>query len=381
MHKANQQYDFVISGGGPVGLFLGILLSQNDFSVQILEKQKELHSHSKSIGIHPPSLEYFQKMGLIDEFLQAGRRIVKGHAFTGANEKVGTLDFSTCKPPFNFILAVPQFKTEMILEKAFRKCKNSRLLRGAEVLDFKIKDEVQISYLLEEQTHDVNSRFLIAADGKHSLIRKKCGVAFHGKPYKSRYAMGDFDDTTPFEFDAAIYACKKGLVECFPLPNGKRRWVLQLPEDLPEVDIPQFTNLISKYTGIHPEPESNVMFSNFRAEQFLSEKLVHKIVIILGDAAHIVSPIGGQGMNLGWMDAWDLVLLFKDYNQQTLERDLTKFEKKRLQAAKKATKRAEFNMRVGHRNRFALIQKMMLWAILNTPAKHIMARRFTMRGL
>ncbi len=99
---------------------------------RILEKRNTIDKHSKSLGIHPVSLELFKKAGIIQPFLNEGLKIKKGIAFWDS-KKLGEISFENCPPPFRFILALPQWKTEKILEAWVQKLDSNALIRGAEV--------------------------------------------------------------------------------------------------------------------------------------------------------------------------------------------------------------------------------------------------------
>lgn len=378
---SQQHVDVIIAGGGPVGLFLGCRLIQLGLNIRILEKTTQPHQHSKSIGVHPPSLELFDQLGLAEKFLDHGKKISRGYAMSGPDERTGMLDFSVCKPPHQYVLTIPQHKTESILEQKITQFDDDILIRGAEVTDIKQNQEsVTVSY---NDTESVSANYVIATDGKQSQVRKLLGIIFAGGQYPYTYAMGDYSDNTGFGSDAAIYACPQGLAECFPLPDGRRRWVAQLPDDVQETDKNQFARIISERTGIFPDVTECTMFSNFNAEHFLADRFVSGRVLLAGDSAHIVSPIGGQGMNLGWLDAWAAADVMAEIGHSGVFDSvlLEAYHTNRKRVAIQAIKRAEFNMKLGHRNSWPTTQKALLWLLLHTPARTILANRFTMRGL
>ena len=103
--------DVVVVGGGPVGLFLGLCLHHRGIPCTIIEQRTEIMSGSRSLGIHPVSLELFEKLGIEDPFLQAGLKVHRGHAHSG-KKQLGTIDFTSCPPPHNFILLLAQSASE-----------------------------------------------------------------------------------------------------------------------------------------------------------------------------------------------------------------------------------------------------------------------------
>src|SRR5699024_12335301 len=108
-------YPAVIVGGGPVGLFLGICLERAGIPCRILEKRSSPTKDSRSLGIHPPSLECFEALGIAGDMTREGVAIYRGHAYTDTR-KIGSLSFEACPKPFNFVLSLPQSRTEQLLE-------------------------------------------------------------------------------------------------------------------------------------------------------------------------------------------------------------------------------------------------------------------------
>ncbi|WP_234573323.1 FAD-dependent oxidoreductase [Rhodohalobacter sp. 614A] len=375
--------DIVIVGGGPVGLFLAGRLIQHGISCKVLEKRNKIDRHSKSLGIHPVSMELFHTAGIVKPFLKEGLKIKKGIAFWDAKE-LGTISFEDCPPPFRFILALPQWKTERILENWVRKSDPDAFIRGSEVTGIsQTHDSTEIKFTHNRDTKSIRSRFLVGCDGKNSIVRKLAGIEFIGKAYPDCYIMGDFEDTTPFGSDAAVYLHSEGLIESFPLPNDQRRWVLKTDRYI-ENPTPQMIAEIVR-TRIHHilYGAKNFMVSSFGVQQYSAEKYVHQNVLLAGDAAHVVSPIGGQGMNLGWLDAEHVTSVLKNTleDSSNQKRLFSEYSKNRKKIARQVAKRAEMNMHLGRKETSTFFYKMMMTISLKSRLNKLLAQIFTMRGL
>ena len=375
--------DIVIVGGGPVGLYIAGRLLQLGYSCTVLEKNESINPHSRSLGIHPISLELFENAGISQRLIDDGVKIRKGIAFWNQS-KLGEIDFEQLPKPFNYILAIPQSDTERILQEWIEGLNNEVILRGAEVKSIQNDDEsVTVRYQKDGELTSINSRYLIGCDGLNSFIRKDLNIPFEGKHYPDTYIMGDFSDNTAFGEDAAVYLHEDGLIESFPLPNGLRRWVVKTDHRIENPDAELLANLVLHRLGHSLDKTENVMMSSFGVQHFLAQKMAMGNVLLAGDAAHVVSPIGGQGMNLGWLDAEAAVQtitqsLKKPANQTDL---FLLYSKKQRRVAKKVAKRAEMNMWLGRTESSNLPVKWALSVILNTPLSQLFARMFTMRGL
>lgn len=381
MSKADS--DIVIVGGGPVGLYLAGRLIQKGIFCRILEKRTTIDKHSKSLGIHPVSLELFDRAEIVDSFLKEGLKIKKGVAFWDT-EKIGEISFENCPPPFRFILALPQWKTEKILEAWVRKLDSNALIRGTEVSDVSKSDSfVEIAYDKNGETKSIRSHFVVGCDGKNSIVRKSSGIKFVGEAYPDCYIMGDFEDTTPFGSDAVVYLHSDGLIESFPLPNGQRRWVVKTDRYIEEPNPQMLAAIVHGRIQHILYGAKNFMASSFGVQQYSAEKYFDRNLLLAGDAAHVVSPIGGQGMNLGWLDAEDAVSVLKNALEEPSKQKkiFSRYSRRRKKIAKQVAKRAEMNMHLGRKETSTFFYKMMMTVALKTRLDKFLAQIFTMRGL
>jgi len=369
----------VIVGGGPVGLFLAICLKKNGVDCLVIEKRDKPVPDSRSLGIHPVSLELFDKVNITEAFLQKGLKIHKGYALT-SDRTLGEIVFDDCPKPHNYILACPQFSTEEILRNELDKLDTGTLITKAEFLNFRRhNNHIDIQYRKERgNTHTVTADYLIGCDGKNSLVRQQASIHYSGKRYTDTYIMGDFEDNTHFSTDAAVYLLPEGLIECFPLPNGMRRWVVKTDEYIEEPNSEILSELVKERIDHDLIGIKYDMISSFGVQHFIAETYVKDHVILAGDAAHVVSPIGGQGMNLGWIDAWKIS---EALSQKYADIQLKKYSDTQRKITRKVAKRAEINMLLGRKTRLPIFRNLIVKILLKKPFKHYIAQLFTMRGL
>jgi 2-polyprenyl-6-methoxyphenol hydroxylase-like FAD-dependent oxidoreductase len=372
--------DVVIVGGGPSGLFLGICLIKKGLTCLIIEQRIDPVQHSRSLGIHPVSLQLFRKYGIDAPFLESGLKIEKGIAFMGT-EKLGEISFEELPGDFPFVLSCPQYRTEAILQEELLKLDDRALIRGADFIGFEEREKnVLTHYVKDGESVIVNSRYLAGCDGKNSKIREIAGISFDGGAYPDTYVMGDFSDNTTFASDAAVFIPENGLVECFPLPDGMRRWVVKTEEYIEEPDRSMLEKEVKERTGTDLQDQENRMLSSFGVQHYLAAEFAKGRVFLVGDAAHVVSPIGGQGMNLGWLDGDFLadVITDQDLDAYTKSR---KYHERQYRVAKRAMKRAENNMKLGRAYSGGFWKKQLLKVMLSPGMKPTMAKLFTMQHL
>lgn len=376
--------DVVIVGGGPVGLFLGLCLHHRGIPFTIIEKRTEIISGSRSLGIHPVSLELFSELGIVEEFVSAGIKVQRGFAHSG-NKILGTIDFESCPKPYNYILLLAQSESERILKDRILEVAPDSFIEGAEVVSIDQEDDfVRIDIKKNGETLAFETGYLVGCDGKNSFVRQTLGIQFKGEKYPDTYIMGDFQDTTSFENDAVVYLPKDGLIECFPLPNKMRRWVVKTEGFIDESSPVLISKLIDQRIGIQLDPKTCESHSSFGVQHYVADRFIVDRVLLAGDAAHIVSPIGGQGMNLGWIDAWHLanVMSFcRGISKDLPIADMFVYETKQKPMAKKVAKRAEMNMKMGRSTSLPGMKHFFVKTLAHSPLQNKVAEFFTMRGL
>ena len=342
----------VIVGGGPVGLLLGCLLAQRGVACEIFERRTTRAPHSRAIGLHAPALAILDSVGVGRAVRQRAVAITGGQVFYGSR-RLGRLALEPTS------VSLPQTETEQLLEERVLSLPGVCLHRGATVQDLSA----------------FRGCLIIGCDGKDSVVRTQARIELTRHSYPDHYLMGDFTDTTAFGSDAALFLTSAGIVESFPLPDGQRRWVVWTRTPERPARVSRLVERIGTRTGYTLAEESCSWVSGFGVQNQLARRFVHEETALVGDAAHVISPIGGQGMTLGFLGAAALA-------DALGSGDLAHYEHAQRRLARRIARRAAFNTVMGrpcqpHDPRLLFIK-----ALLQLPPlTQRFARQFTMTDL
>ncbi|MEC5177102.1 2-polyprenyl-6-methoxyphenol hydroxylase-like FAD-dependent oxidoreductase [Cryobacterium sp. MP_M5] len=375
--------DVIVVGGGPVGILLAGLLAVRGLDVEVLEQRSEPSLRSRAIGIHPPSLRALRQLGVADTIIESAVRISGGEVRSDGR-RLGRLRFAETADRYQRVISLPQYETEAVLRARFEQLRPGCFRGGVTVTGVRDRGDRVELVAGPGAGEPLEARYVVAADGARSAVRDLLGIRCAARTGGETYLMSDYADTGEHGAEAVLFFERGGVVESFPLPGGRRRWVAMTPSLMTGATSADLAALVRARTGIELPPTEAVA-SSFAVAQRLARRLVSGRVVLVGDAAHQISPIGGQGMNLGWLDALQLAPALERAIREpaTAASVLADYDRRRRRSARMAARQAGFNMAMGRPARGLRLRARngLVRALAVPPASMVLARAFTMRWL
>jgi len=294
----------LISGAGPVGLWLAAELRLRGIRVPVIETNAEPAPYSKALTIHPRTLELFADRGMLEPFLERGVKIPAGHF--GALEQ--RLDMRVLDTAFPFTLLFPQAETERLLEERAREL-GADVRRGHTVHSFvEESDAVRVEIIGPDgERSELLADLIAGCDGAASTVRRIAGIAFPGTDATTFGILADVTLATPPAVPLFTYSGLTGQVMIVPLPGGTHRIVAVDPtRQQPrggELEFGEFRESIRRACGEDFGMHTPTWVSRYGNASRVAERYAQGRVVLAGDAAHMHFPAGGVGMNVGIQDA------------------------------------------------------------------------------
>jgi 2-polyprenyl-6-methoxyphenol hydroxylase-like FAD-dependent oxidoreductase len=301
----------LIDGAGPVGLTMACELARHGVPCRIFDKAPEASPQSRALAIFPRTLEVFTTLGIFDEVLAEGQRL-EAICLYNDTRLLTRMEFDSIDSPYRFVLALPQSRTERILA--------ARL----EALGVKVERQMELVGM-DQDTAMVHARYrsagggeeridgnwMIGCDGAHSSVRHLLAMDFQGAQYDEEFLLADVKVESDLPPTAAhMFFSKDGVMAYFPFAGGRGRIIADqkpgTPHAGPEPTMEEIEATLRRRC-FHPLAVSDCVWKAwFRISHRMVQHYNVRRVFLAGDAAHIHSPAGGQGMNTGIQDAFNL---------------------------------------------------------------------------
>ena len=382
-------HDALIVGAGPAGLLLAAELARRGVDVALLERRRGGGAGTRAIGVHPPVLAALEASGATERLLAGAARVPRGVARgvdrSGARV-LGEVRFDRARARFPFVATAPQALTEAAVGRGA-----PEPVRG-----------LRIDALAERGDH-VAARGVAEPGGEEREVRARVAVIAAGaagrplaafatprsRSYADRYLMTDLAADAAGARDpgdaAVVTVHPEGVLESFPLPDGGRRlvaWDGAARRDRPAGgELERLRRAVARRSGDEALAAGVTRASAFGIRRVLLPRMRAGRILVIGDAAHEVSPIGGQGMNLGLLDAAALAPILAAWCAgRGSDADLDRWERARLASARTAARLAGLNTALG-RPRGPLAHRVLtaaLGAALSGPLAAPAARAYAM---
>jgi 2-polyprenyl-6-methoxyphenol hydroxylase-like FAD-dependent oxidoreductase len=302
----------LVVGAGPVGLTMAAELARYGVSVRIVEKAAQRTDKSKALVLWSRTLELLARAACSETFVAEGQKVVAANIVAG-NKLIGHVSISTVESPYPYALMLPQSDTERLLEEHLGR-QGVSVERRVEVTSFAPCENGVSSVLRHPDGREekLETEWLIGCDGAHSTVRHGLGLSFLGETLQSNWVLADIHvKGFPFpESEIATYWHEDGVLVFFPISPGRFRVIadIDLAAGVQPADptLEQIQAIMDRRGPGGMAASNPIWLAAFRINERKVGDYRSGRVFVAGDAAHVHSPAGGQGMNTGMQDAFNL---------------------------------------------------------------------------
>ncbi len=316
--------EVLIIGAGPSGLFAAAELARHGVSARLIERDPQPHQEARATAIQPGTLEFLNSVGLLPRFLEASERVRWSRLYGPEMRVIGSMSYDGLDCGCEFHCSLPQYETQRILEEHLVSL-GGAVERGITATQIE-NDADGVSVELTHangMVENLRPRIVIGAGGAHSVTRHSMSEPLEGTTYRGNFLVADIAMPAPFpRSEAGVICGPNGLLLLAPLPGG--RWISfqDLEEDIDSVSVDQVVARVESRLGTKYRPNDVSWHAPFRMHRRIVSRLADGRRFLIGDAAHLSSPFGGEGLNAGLHDghdlAWKLALVLRGDASQAL---------------------------------------------------------------
>lgn len=306
--------DVLIVGAGPTGLMLANQLARRGLRPLIIDRHPGPSLQTRALGVQARTLEIYSQMGLAERAIELGKRGNGAHLWSEGRQigAVSLGDAGSQQTPYPYILVLGQDDNERIMGEKLNELGvdvrwNTELL----ALEQHSSHVVATLRQADGETRKVEAAWVAGCDGARSAVRTLSGIEFPGAPYEHVFFVADVEATGSMAADEVnVYLWRKGFHLFFPM-RGQDHWRIvgivppQLREQ-PGLDFAAVLPSVQGQAGANLSIKSCSWFSTYRIHHRAAARFRDRRCFVLGDAAHVHSPVGAQGMNTGLQDAYNL---------------------------------------------------------------------------
>jgi 2-polyprenyl-6-methoxyphenol hydroxylase-like FAD-dependent oxidoreductase len=308
-----QHTHVLIVGAGPSGLMMAAQLLRNGVQPIIIDIKQGPTNQSKALAVQARSLEIYRQLGVVDKVLSGGKQ-AGGLSFNmGGGQLAGIAlkDLGNTQTLYPFIHLYQQSKNERTLLNYLTIACCPVYWETTLISLKQNKDTITVTLQNGDTTHTLTCDYVVGADGAHSAVRKQLAIPFTGDTYQHKFYLADVKLTSQMNGDTVnLFLAKKGFAGFFPMPEEDCfRIVASLPDGLEnkeDLNIEDVLPELKNITATDVEIAYVNWFTIYKLHHRMAEKFSADRCFLIGDAAHIHSPVGGQGMNTGLQDAYNL---------------------------------------------------------------------------
>ena len=300
----------LIVGAGPTGLMMACELARFHIPFRIIDKNPQPTSASNATWIQTGSLELFDHVGIVNQFLKRGHRCDAINLYSHGKALV-QIPFAHLDSSYPYVLMMPQSETEKLLTEHLEKSKH-KVDRSLELIDVKQQDNQVISTIRHAngKTETITSDWLIACDGVNSSIRQKFSIDFPGVELSEQFMVADAEmNSFQPRNEINVFFDKETIFAAFPLGDNKYRIFANLHQSHPRKIFieKEVKEIVDERARGEFHVNSISWISPFWTHSRIVDNMRHGSIFFAGDAAHIHAAVGGQGMNTGLQDAYNLI--------------------------------------------------------------------------